>query len=284
MNKPHAIITGVNKRCGDFLVAHWLPSLRANVNLAEIDIIVVDYGLSPLQRGKMEHVHLISGKEKGHITVVRFKEILNFLSKAKYSQILAIDGGDILFQRDISFLFQQDKSTVRVVEVGTHIPMYFFLKGFKADTRRRIRTSLQDKPLVNSGFILAPSHLMKVLCRRIIDLISNQNLYGPDQLAVNYILQDLGYKSLDKEYNFDLGRCLSKTYQRNGFYVRNGCFYNGKGEIIAIVHNTGNKQYLRVVKNFGHGKQYNKLKLFMPLLRYAFRESYAIEKRLFKVI
>lgn len=284
MNKPHAIITGVNEKCGDFLVTHWLPSLRANVNLAEIDIIVMDYGLSPLQRGQLEHVHLIRGKEKGHINVARFKEIKNILSKVKHSQILAIDCGDIIFQRDISLLFQQDKSTIRVVEEGTHVPMYYFLKGFKADKRRRIRTALQDKPLVNAGFILAPSHLMKILCRRVSDLISNHNLFGPDQSAVNYILQDLGYKSLDKEYNFDLGSCLPKTYQRSGFYVRNGCFYNGKGEIIAVVHNTGNKPYLRVVKNFGHGKQYNKLKLIMPLLRYAFRKSYAIEKKLLKVI
>lgn len=46
MNKSYLIATACNQKCEEFLLDHWLKSLKENVNLSNIDILVIDFGLS----------------------------------------------------------------------------------------------------------------------------------------------------------------------------------------------------------------------------------------------
>jgi len=46
----HLIATCSDARYGDFLLQHWLRSLQASVDLHDIDVAVLDYGLTPQQR------------------------------------------------------------------------------------------------------------------------------------------------------------------------------------------------------------------------------------------
>jgi len=39
-------ITCSDEKCANFIINHWLKSLKANVNLSNIDIVVIDYGLT----------------------------------------------------------------------------------------------------------------------------------------------------------------------------------------------------------------------------------------------
>jgi len=49
----HLIYTYCNAGKGDFLIEHWLKSLCLNVCLSKIDVMVIDFGLSPAQRATL---------------------------------------------------------------------------------------------------------------------------------------------------------------------------------------------------------------------------------------
>ena len=46
----HVMITSGDERYGDFLMDHWLVSLLDNVDLGNIDVYVIDFGLRKEQR------------------------------------------------------------------------------------------------------------------------------------------------------------------------------------------------------------------------------------------
>ena len=50
----HVIVTSSDSRYGDFLVRHWGRSLKTNVDLRDIDVVVLDYGLTAIQRQGVE--------------------------------------------------------------------------------------------------------------------------------------------------------------------------------------------------------------------------------------
>jgi hypothetical protein len=47
--KNNSIITATDKKYGDFTIEYWYKSLKENVNLKNIDIAVIDYGMSENQ-------------------------------------------------------------------------------------------------------------------------------------------------------------------------------------------------------------------------------------------
>mgnify|MGYP001609911284 FL=1 len=119
----NVIITCSNEKSGDFLTNHWIKSLKKNVDLKNIDVVVIDYGLNNFQKTKLlkEKVILFKGIKKYHIVNKRFFDAGKFLSKNKYDQILFIDGGDTIFQEDITDVFNKDKNTFRVVPLGMEV-------------------------------------------------------------------------------------------------------------------------------------------------------------------
>lgn len=276
----NVIITCANEKYGDFLVNHWLKSLKENVNLYNIDIVVIDYGLNEYRKDQLlkENVIVFPGTKKYHIVNQRFFDAEKFLNKNIYDQVLFIDGGDIIFQDDISHVLNKDKQTFRVafLEMESLFFEWFIRDNFDQKTKKKVWKLLKNKPVINAGVIFAPYIKFIYLCRQINKLTKNKNVFGPDQIIVNYVLYKSGIKLLDNKYNF------MPTHVFEGFILKDNIFYKQNGEKIAIVHNAGKSDYFRTIKNFGYGKGNNQLKFLTYYLRKAHFFSLGLYKKILK--
>ena len=251
MTKPHAIVTAACAHHGDFLVRHWLRSLRAHVDLARIDLVAIDLGLTAAQRAALDGVHLIPGDPAGHPTVTRHKALARFLADCGYDQVLSVDGGDVIFQRDIGHLFEGGRERLRVVQQHYPAPLGLFLRGLPRGRRRAFRRQLRRRKTLNGGFVLGPARRLRELAETVAALIADPGPYGTDQSVVTRQLYEWGFEALDETYNFVLGTT------RDDFYVEDGIFYTSRGERIAVVHNAGFRAAFRFVRDFGYGPGYN---------------------------
>jgi hypothetical protein len=273
-DKPYTIITASDAKYGDFLINHWLHSLQDNVNCKKIDIIVLDYGLSEVQVKVLisKGVHVLKCKRDGHVVNIRYRDIFNLLKKHHYQQILLCDGGDIIFQTDISNLFEKYKNDYgavceRTSYAGDNMIEYALLhNSFPSSVAKDISFVLKNKKPINGGLILGPYEKIKKLCSNMNELILNKAIYGPDQVILNYTLYKEGFKELDSTYNYTIFNLKLL------FYIKNGVFFENKKKI-AIVHNSGGTDSVRIIKNFGYGPQYNRVKW---LSYYAFKIFYKL--------
>ncbi len=256
MNK-HVIITASDAKYGDFLINHWLKSLKSNVKLNWIDVVVLDYGLkeNQVEELKLEKVIVLKCQRDGHIAVIRFRDMARFLKGKDYDQVLAIDSADIIFQSDISPLFEKDKDDFRIAVMEKELMFVeiYSLGNFKKKDLEKIKKTLRKKNTLNAGVIFAPTSKFITLCERCFKLIANKFNYGPDQIAISYLLYEEGFKRLDKKDNFLIGASKDKII------IRDGIFYLQNGEKINIVHNGGRDDIFRPIINFGYGKGYNKI-------------------------
>ena len=264
------IITFTDAKFGDFTINHWLKSLKENVNLKNINAVILDYGMTDeqIEKLKKEGAIVVKCVRDGHVTAVRHRDMRDYLAKnkGKYDQILMTDGGDIIFQGDISGVLQSNKDDFWVVlETYNMIDFskIFLDRYFKKEDAEKMKKALNGKKMINAGVIFAAAKKMEGLCGECYKLILEKNKFGPDQVAVNYILYREGFHEIDERYNF-----ITST-SKNMFKVKEGAFYfKQSNKIIPIVHNAGWKPYLRSIKNFGYGKEYNKTKLiYLSLMR-----------------
>jgi hypothetical protein len=81
--KNNSIITATDKKYGDFTIEYWYKSLKENVNLKNIDIAVIDYGMSETQK-----FYLKSNKIKVYNTLIAIHQFIGRLydSQDKISQ------------------------------------------------------------------------------------------------------------------------------------------------------------------------------------------------------
>jgi hypothetical protein len=133
------------------------------------------------------------------------------------------------------------------------------MAGFEKNVKKEIKRVLNRKKLINAGMIAAPYELFRKMCKECDELIKERT-FGPDSVAINYILYREGFKEMDITYNFVI------TTAHRPFYIKKGVFYLNNGERISIVHNAGGRDFFRPVNNFGYGRQYNKIKgTFLPI-------------------
>ena len=90
MPSRHVITTCSDARYEGFLVDHWLASLRDNVTLTGVDVIVIDYGLTDRCRARLQAsgVSCHPGRRDGHPTNIRYRELAEILSRRSYDQVL----------------------------------------------------------------------------------------------------------------------------------------------------------------------------------------------------
>jgi hypothetical protein len=246
--KKHAIITACNARYGDFLARHWLRSLRENVDLHDIDVVVLDFGLEPRQREELEGAVVIPARREGRINVARRLETARFLRERDYDQVLTVDGGDVIFQKDVSPLFARDKGSFRGVQERYPIPLGFFLRGAPRPLRDEVRTRLGSRYMINGGFILGPAEKMLKLGESVAPYLAH---FKHDQPIVTSFLYQGGFKPLNETYN------LVPWTTQDRFFVDGGFFYASDGTKLAVVHNTGHTAPTRIVADFGYGPGHN---------------------------
>ncbi len=246
--RPHAILTASDANCGDFLARHWLRSLRENVDTREIDVVVLDFGLEPRQRARLEGAEVVPVERARRVNVARRRAIARFLESRDYDQVLVVDAGDLVFQADVSPLFRAHRDRFRGVPERFPIPLAPFLRGAPPDLRRRLRARLRDHPMVNGGFLLAPAKEWVELGRATLPFAEQ---IAHDQPLVSLLLYERGFTALPDTWNF----VLWTAHER--FKIEHGWFRGASGEKLAVVHNTGLRAPFRIISDFGYGPGYN---------------------------
>lgn len=251
--KSKAIITASDRRYGDFLIEHWLRSLRDNADLSDVDVCVLDYGLSEAQRFFLEaHGVVVEPcRRDGHVVVVRYRDMERLLeSRPQYRQACLCDSGDIVFQGNVSAVFDMAPDSFRAVceDYKTMFSLFITPRFFSAEDRRRLTDAFMAKPMINGGFVVGSREGMLELARAVDSMIKDPTSYGPDQLIVTWLLHERGFVSLDPIYNYVIPTA------KEGLAIKDGRFYTGAGREPVVVHNAGNVGVLRPVKEFGYGK------------------------------
>jgi len=271
----NAIITAANAKVGDFVINHWLASLADTNDLRKTDVIIIDYGLTETQISvlRKKKVIVLPGTKQYHIVNKRFFDAASYLKTRSYDQVLFVDSGDVIFQGDISKVFDMHPDCFRVVPLGKRILFYkwFIFNHFEEEVKREIWRVIRNKPVINAGVIFAPAKKFIELCDRMQSLIRDKEEFGPDQIVVNYHIYNDLFKFIDAKYNF----MMSTAYA--GFRIKKGMFYKLSGEKIVIVHNAGQMDIFRPIYNFGYGTNHNQIKHVMYFLKrsmYYFLEMY----------
>ncbi|PLV57197.1 hypothetical protein [Thermotoga sp. SG1] len=247
------IATAGNEKIRDFLVNDWYRSLKENVDLTETDVLVINYGLSDLP----EDVIDFPAVEKGLINNTRFLNLALFLERhPEYDQVLFCDGGDVIFQSDISHLFKEHREAFRAVVEQISPPIDLVVKKDDLANGEEIKSFLYGKKFFNVGVILAPREGFLELAKVMKMILKNMNVWGGDTVLINYVIYKSPHVELPSKYNFIPSTAKEK------FFVKGSKFFLESGEIIPIVHNAGRFKLLRPVKNFGYGPGKNKLNRF----------------------
>jgi hypothetical protein len=220
---------------------------------------VLDFGLTGGQRAALDGVRTVPVHSEGSVNVSRRAETARFLEKHDYDQVLVVDGGDLIFQGDVSHLFEAHKDRFRGVPERYPIPLPILLRGTRGGLRRSIRRQLRGRSMVNGGFLLGPSEKMQELGHAIHRHTPGLRF---DQPLVSCILHQSGFVALDETYNLVLWTT------RRSFRVEEGKFHTGDGEKAVVVHNTGLRNPFRVVGDFGYGPGRNQ-RIRTPYLRMA---------------
>ncbi|PLV60457.1 hypothetical protein [Thermotoga sp. KOL6] len=247
----HLIATAGNGRIENFLKNDWYKSLKENVDLSKTDVLVIDYGLNSVPEG----VIVFKAVERdGLINNTRFLNLALFLEEhPEYDQILFCDGGDVIFQKDISHLFEEHRDSFRAVIERLSPPIDLLVKEEDLIDGEEIKSFLSKKRLFNVGVILAPRDGFLKLAAEMKKRLRNMNVWGGDTVIGNYVIYKNRHVVLPPKYNF-----IPST-ARERFYVKNSKFYLWNGELIPIVHNAGRYKVLRPIVNFGYGEGKNKI-------------------------
>ena len=249
----NAIITSSDQKCEQFVLNDWMKSLVDNVDLRNIDVIILDYGLSPevsealKQRGAI----IYQFHKNGAIPTVRFLDTNTIIRNADYDQVMTCDGGDLIFQQDISPLFEQDIDSIRAVCEGMAQPFGIYLKrSISKKYASRIKQATRGKKMINSGFIIAPGEKFNRFLDETQSLVL-RNSWGVEQPIFNYIFYRDGFVELPCAYNFAIGSSVVP------YYIKDSKFYFTDGKLIPVVHNVGRMDWFRPVNNFGYGSGKN---------------------------
>ncbi|WP_296904646.1 glycosyltransferase [Thermotoga sp.] len=261
----HLIATAANSKIEEFLKNDWYRSLRENVDLTKIDVLIIDYGLNNPPEGVIIFPAVV---HSGLINNTRFLNLALFLEEhPEYDQILFCDGGDIIFQKDISHLFEEHKDSYRAVVERLSPPIDLLVKEEDLINGKEIKSFLSEKRLFNVGMIMAPREGFIKLADEMKKHLKNMNVWGGDTVIGNFVMYKNSYVELPTKYNF-----IPST-AREKFYVKDSKFYLQNGELIPIVHNAGRYRFLRPVRNFGYGEGKNKVNRLNIFL---FRISFSI--------
>lgn len=257
------IITSSNSNTEYFLVNHWLKSLKTTTPLNNIDIVVLDSGISNKTKNDLleQGVLIYEIKETGHIVNLRMKYTVEFLNKHrdKYNYVLYIDGGDIIFQDDINKLFElkelENNPKLLIANQNMLINKSYIKShsSFNEGTMEDVIKATLGKPVLNAGVILGEINEIKTILEKSYEIIKDTSRFLIDQMAINYILHKHGYQTLDKKYNF------MKLFYNTKVINKNGKLYFNNNQLIPIVHNLGGKDFIRPYKNFGYGKSCNQV-------------------------
>jgi hypothetical protein len=218
------------------------------VDTREIDVVVLDFGLTPEQRERLAGVEVVRVEPARRVNVARRRAIARLLESRDYDQVLVVDAGDLVFQGDVAPLFHEHTDRFRGVPERYPIPLAPFLRGAPPELRQRLRARLRGQPMVNGGFLLAPAREWIALGQATLPFAAD---VAHDQPLVSLHLHERGFVPLADTWNFVLWTA------RERFSIEGGHFRGADGQPLRVVHNTGLRAPFRVIADFGYGPGYN---------------------------
>jgi hypothetical protein len=268
----HLLYTYCNDGKGDFLIEHWLESLRLNVSLSKIDVMVIDFGLSPKQRAILQHrgVLLWPGVADGRMSNVQYRHLAEFLrAHPAYDQVCYADCGDLVFQADISNLFERARAQFKVAlepdfNFGLH-KLTLGLKDFKPDKLSEVERVLGRQPTANCGFLIGPASEMAGIWTTYTVMCKSADVHGTDQLLINYIIRCKGFDELPRRYNYVL------FLNAEHFYYDADNILHDQAGIVPVVHNAGQHDFARTIADFGYRQGRIKPRLYPFAIRCLYR-------------
>jgi len=249
----HLISTYCNRFKGDFLINHWLLSLKKHVNLDNTDILIIDFGLTDKQRQVLlsQGIMLMPADPYGRMSNIQYQYLSGFLQKnPHYDQVLYSDCGDIIFQDDISHLFNLETSKFKAVpEEEFNYRLHKITLGIsdvRKDKLKMIEAVLQNKSTVNCGFIIGPAAKFVDIWPTYNLLCKDVKIHGTDQLIINYILYKEGFIRIAMKFNF------VTFLNKDAFFKNANSFFENAEGIIPVVHNAGKYDFARRISDFGY--------------------------------
>ena len=249
----HLIYTYCNAGKGDFLIEHWLKSLCLNVCLSKIDVMVIDFGLSPAQRATLleQGVIIWPGIRDGRMSNIQYRHLADFLRvHPHYDQVAYSDCGDLVFQADISGLFERERSKFKaVLEPGFNFGLHKLtlgLRDFRPEKLDDIEHLLGRQPTANCGFLVGPASAMAGIWDHYTAMCKGVEVHGTDQLLINYVIRRHGFEALPRRYNY-----VVFLNSEDFFYDAEKFLHDQEG-IIPVVHNAGRYDFARTIADFGY--------------------------------
>jgi hypothetical protein len=279
--KKYLIATACNQKYENFLINDWLKSLKENVDLKGIDILVMDYGLSADACNILRKEGVIVRKAEqvhGLVNNMRFIELSGFLkSNPQYEQVILCDSGDIIFQSDISMLFEIESEKIRAVCEAISPNMDILVNDKVIENVTNIKDFLMGKKLINVGFAVYPTNVFLEMCRNIFGLLKDPNVWGAETILINYFAYKNGFYELDQKYNF------IPTTSTLKYMIKDGKFYLSNGDIIPVVHNAGGKKIWRPIDDFGYGYGHNRPRPVVIFFLRAFYKSLSLFRKFLRM-
>ncbi|MER8766882.1 MULTISPECIES: hypothetical protein [unclassified Mesorhizobium] len=271
----HLIYTYCNANKGDQLVNDWLYSLHKHVDLTDIDVMVIDFGLTESQRARLRdqgRVQLWPGQADARMSNIQYRELSAFLATHKnYDQICYSDCGDVIFQDDISNLFYQSPDLFKaVIEPEFNFSLHRITLGVsdvRPECLPEIAKTLGLKPTANCGFLIGPATKMGAIWETYSSMCRSAARHGTDQLLINYLLHRDGFAELPRRFNF------VTFLNGEAFHYDAERFLADNAGIIPVVHNAGRYDFARTIARFGYRRgrikppaYYNGIRLFYWVL------------------
>uniref|UniRef100_E6QWM2 Uncharacterized protein n=1 Tax=mine drainage metagenome TaxID=410659 RepID=E6QWM2_9ZZZZ len=249
----HVLYTHCDAGKGDTLIDHWLRSAKLHVDLTDIEIVVIDFGLTETQRAQLrnEGVTLWPARADGRTPNIQYREIAAYLAtRPDIDQVVYSDCGDLVFQADITPILKYEKTKMKaVVEPEFNLALHGITLGFgdvRPEWLAEIRKMLGERPTANCGFVVGPREKMASVWATYRTFCHGVALHGTDQLIINYILRRDGFVELERIWNY-------VTFL-NGerFYYDSDRFLCNREGRIPVVHNAGRYDSVRTITGFGY--------------------------------
>lgn len=199
---------------------------------------------------------LVRSSRPDRIVVERFYAYSAFLSQNNYKYAVCVDAADIFFQRNPFEWIQSRIGESEKVIVGSEQLLYKdepWGRGNLKDSFPTYFDSIKDCEIGNAGSIGGSALALSRICKRIHDLSINNQVFNPDQAALNVLMRQTDVESFifttpDDGWSYQCGTAANdkrgdhKEYNYNTNLIgsppriHENKIVNRNGEAVCIVH------------------------------------------------
>lgn len=259
----HLIVAAADRKVESFVVDQWLASLLATTDLSNTDVLVIDYGFSPLVRARLDAagVRRVERELTAQIGNQRFVDFADIVKDLDYDTALFCDCGDLVFQKDVAPLLREKRDRLAVYRepVVMRITQTFVNEDLLPEKRSELKKRFVREPTFNVGVVLGPIGEFRAFARYLQDNTVSLDRWGTEQVLMSAYCLEHGCDLLPYECNTI---AFWARYHGHRIGVRRGTVLID-GEPVTIVHNVGRWDSARAFAKFGYGPGRNRLRSWL---------------------